>query len=188
MSSDDAAPVAPPSPAEAALPRESPDFVEQDHSELLDNIVPTRGYQMMPMVGLGGSAGGIAALQEFFKAMPADSGMVFVVILHLSPTHESTLADLLSRVTTMHSGAGGRWDARETEPRLCHPAGQAPRGDRRASAADPAGDRAAASGWRSISSFARSPIRTGRTRRRSFSRARTAMARSASSGSRNAAG
>lgn len=33
--------------------------------------------------------------------MPADSGMVFVVILHLSPTHESTLADLLSRTTKM---------------------------------------------------------------------------------------
>ena len=88
-------------PREEGLPHESPDFIEQDHPETLDNIVPTRGYQMMPMVGLGGSAGGIAALQEFFKAMPADSGMVFVVIMHLSPTHESTLADLLSRTTTM---------------------------------------------------------------------------------------
>jgi two-component system CheB/CheR fusion protein len=83
------------------LPEVSPDFVEQDHPEAMDNIVPTRGYQMMPMVGLGGSAGGIVALQDFFKAMPPDSGIVFVVIMHLSPVHESTLANLLSHSTVM---------------------------------------------------------------------------------------
>jgi two-component system CheB/CheR fusion protein len=88
-------------PRKKGLPAVAPDIIEQDHPELIDDIIPTRGYQMMPMVGLGGSAGGIAALQEFFKAMPADSGMVFVVILHLSPTHDSTLAELLARSTTM---------------------------------------------------------------------------------------
>ncbi len=79
----------------------TPDFVEQELGGNIDNIVPTRGYQMMPMVGLGGSAGSITALQEFFKAMPADSGMVFVVILHLSPSHHSTMPALLGRSTTM---------------------------------------------------------------------------------------
>lgn len=69
--------------------------------EDLDNVVPTRGYEMPPVVALGGSAGSIAALQEFFRAMSADSGMVFVVILHLSPEHESTLAQVLGRCTTM---------------------------------------------------------------------------------------
>lgn len=73
------------SPSEDGLPAVSPDFVEQDHPEFLDNIIPTRGYQMLPMVGLGASAGGIVALQEFFRAMPADSGMVFVVILQPFP-------------------------------------------------------------------------------------------------------
>src|SRR5437868_6548591 len=82
------------------LPPVAPDQFEQDCSEI-DNIVPTRGYRMTPMVGLGGSAGSIQALTEFFKAMPPDSGLVFVVILHLSPTHESTMADLLGRATTM---------------------------------------------------------------------------------------
>ncbi len=77
------------------------DFVEQDFPETIDNIVPTRGYQMTPMVGLGGSAGSVHALSEFFTAMPADSGMVFVVILHLSPTHESTMPELLGRATAM---------------------------------------------------------------------------------------
>jgi chemotaxis response regulator CheB len=86
-------------PHENDLPPVAPDFIGQDSSEDLDNIIPTRGYQMTPMVGLGGSAGSIQALTEFFKVMPPDSGMVFVVILHLSPTHESTLADLLGNTT-----------------------------------------------------------------------------------------
>ncbi len=36
------------------LPPVSPDFIEQDWPEEIDNIVPTRGYQMTPMVGVGG--------------------------------------------------------------------------------------------------------------------------------------
>src|SRR5262245_51943067 len=83
------------------LPEVSPDLIEQDYSEQIDNIVPTRGYQMTPMVGLGGSAGCVQALVSFFRAMPTDSGMIFVVVLHLSPTHESTLADVIGRSTTM---------------------------------------------------------------------------------------
>ena len=83
------------------LPAVAPDFIEQEQAEEIDNSVPTRGYEMMPMIGLGGSAGSIAALQEFFKAMPADPGMVFVVIMHLSPEHESAMPELLQRCTPM---------------------------------------------------------------------------------------
>ncbi|MEO7933990.1 MAG: PAS domain S-box protein [Chthoniobacterales bacterium] len=83
------------------LPDVSPDCVEQEAVDEIDNIVPSYGYQMLPMVCLGGSAGGIQALREFFEAMPAESGMVFVVILHLSPEHESTIADILQRSTKM---------------------------------------------------------------------------------------
>ncbi len=65
-------------------------------------IDPLRsGGGMVPIVGLGASAGGIGALQEFFSAMPVDSGMAFVVILHLSPHHESTLAEMFQRSTAM---------------------------------------------------------------------------------------
>src|SRR5271166_3493031 len=78
-----------------------PDSAEEVLQYEIDNIVPTRGYQMTTMVGLGGSAGSVQALAEFFHAMPPNSGMVFVVILHLSPTHESTMADFLGRSTTM---------------------------------------------------------------------------------------
>ncbi|WP_157271366.1 CheR family methyltransferase [Azohydromonas aeria] len=54
-----------------------------------------------PVVGIGASAGGIPALQAFFKAMPADCGMAFVVVLHLSPRHASNLAGVLQAVTGM---------------------------------------------------------------------------------------
>ncbi len=47
------------------------------------------------VVGLGASAGGIPALSLFFRNVPPDSGMAYVVILHLSPDHESRLASVL---------------------------------------------------------------------------------------------
>jgi len=53
------------------------------------------------LVGIGASAGGIKALTEFFSIMPSDSGMAFVVILHLSQTHKSNLAEILQRNTAM---------------------------------------------------------------------------------------
>jgi len=54
-----------------------------------------------PIVGVGASAGGLKALQQFFQHMPDDSGMAFVVILHLSPTYESNAASLLQHFTAM---------------------------------------------------------------------------------------
>jgi two-component system CheB/CheR fusion protein len=56
---------------------------------------------MQTVVGLGGSAGSIRALQAFFSQMPADSGFTFVVVLHLSPEFESNLAALLQKSTPM---------------------------------------------------------------------------------------
>lgn len=54
-----------------------------------------------PVVGIGASAGGLDALQQFFENMPAKNGMAFVVILHLSPKHQSSAAEILQRVTKM---------------------------------------------------------------------------------------
>ncbi|MBS1133322.1 MAG: putative histidine kinase, hybrid [Burkholderiaceae bacterium] len=79
----------------------TPNHAEQALAEQFDDAVPTVGYETLPMVGLGGSAGSIPALQTFFRAMPPDSGMAFVVILNLSPEHESTLAEILQHATTM---------------------------------------------------------------------------------------
>src|SRR5437762_13185754 len=82
-------------------PSISPDIIEQEHGAAFDNIVPAHGYHTLPVVGLGGSAGSIQALQRFFAAMPADSGMAFVVVIHLSPEHESLMDEILRRSTTM---------------------------------------------------------------------------------------
>src|ERR1043165_2733168 len=53
------------------------------------------------VVGLGASAGGIKAFKEFFAHVPHESGMAYVVILHLSPEHESHLAEVLQVATEM---------------------------------------------------------------------------------------
>ncbi len=54
-----------------------------------------------PIVGIGASAGGLDALRTLFTAMPADTGMGFVVTQHLDAGHHSLLADLLSKFTAM---------------------------------------------------------------------------------------
>jgi two-component system CheB/CheR fusion protein len=54
-----------------------------------------------PVVGIGASAGGVTALQRFFEQMPDKTGMAFVVVVHLSPTHESTLDKILQNITRM---------------------------------------------------------------------------------------
>ena len=54
-----------------------------------------------PVVGIGASAGGIAALTRFFEQVGDAPGMAFVVVLHLSPTHESNVAAILQRATTL---------------------------------------------------------------------------------------
>lgn len=53
------------------------------------------------VVGIGASAGGVAALQSFFRHLPPASGMAFVVIVHLSPEYESQLATVLQAMTRM---------------------------------------------------------------------------------------
>jgi two-component system CheB/CheR fusion protein len=54
-----------------------------------------------PVVGIGASAGGLEALEQFFTHAPADSGLAFVVVQHLDPTQESMLVQLLQRSSAM---------------------------------------------------------------------------------------
>ncbi|HLF12706.1 MAG TPA: CheR family methyltransferase, partial [Gammaproteobacteria bacterium] len=54
-----------------------------------------------PIVAIGASAGGLDALKKFLTAMPAESGMAFVLIPHLDPTHESLMVELLAKQTRM---------------------------------------------------------------------------------------
>jgi two-component system, chemotaxis family, CheB/CheR fusion protein len=54
-----------------------------------------------PVVAIGASAGGLEAYKEFFQALPVDTGMAFVLIQHLDPSHHSLLAEILSKSTRM---------------------------------------------------------------------------------------
>ena len=57
--------------------------------------------ETIPVVGIGASAGGLKALGQFFETTPTNSGLAFVVILHLSPDYESHLATVLQNITEM---------------------------------------------------------------------------------------
>src|SRR5438128_5221073 len=54
-----------------------------------------------PIVGIGASAGGLEAVTHLLEHLPADTGMGFVLVQHLDPDHESALAQILARVTSM---------------------------------------------------------------------------------------
>lgn len=55
----------------------------------------------MRIVGIGASAGGLVALEEFFRNMPCNTGMAFLVVQHLDPTQKALLPELLQRYTEM---------------------------------------------------------------------------------------
>jgi len=54
-----------------------------------------------PIVGIGASAGGLEALDQFLSHVPPDSGLAFVIVVHLDPLHKGTMPELLQRFTTM---------------------------------------------------------------------------------------
>lgn len=64
-------------------------------SDLAGLLAPTH------YVGIGASAGGLEAVEAFFKHMPPDSGCAFIVVQHLSPDHKSLMKELLAKRTDM---------------------------------------------------------------------------------------
>src|ERR1017187_7871372 len=54
-----------------------------------------------PIVGIGASAGGLEALEQFLGHVPAGSGMAFVIVQHLDPTRKGIMPELLQRATGM---------------------------------------------------------------------------------------
>ncbi|HXA44155.1 MAG TPA: chemotaxis protein CheB [Candidatus Angelobacter sp.] len=54
-----------------------------------------------PIVGIGASAGGLEALEQFLKTVPAGSGIAFIIIQHLDPTRKGVMSELLQRATSM---------------------------------------------------------------------------------------
>lgn len=68
-------------------------------------LVPVSGLPMadyFPVVGIGASAGGLEAFEQFFTNMRPDAGIAFVLVQHLDPTHKSILTELVKRYTTMN--------------------------------------------------------------------------------------
>jgi two-component system CheB/CheR fusion protein len=61
----------------------------------------TQPDRTFPVVGIAASAGGLEAFTDLIRHLPTDTGMAFVLIQHLSPDHESLLAEILGRVTEM---------------------------------------------------------------------------------------
>ena len=54
-----------------------------------------------PIVAIGASAGGLEAFKDFFLALQPDTGMAFVLIQHLDPSHESMLTEIIAKATTI---------------------------------------------------------------------------------------
>ena len=87
------------------LPGGEPDRVDRvTGSEAGHEEVPEHTLAGFPVVGIGASAGGLAAFEEFFSGMPADKdpGMAFILVQHLAPDHKSMLTELIGRYTRMH--------------------------------------------------------------------------------------
>jgi two-component system, chemotaxis family, CheB/CheR fusion protein len=60
-----------------------------------------RNQDAFPIVGIGASAGGLEALELFLRHVPEASGMAFVIVQHLDPTHKGIMVELLQRATRM---------------------------------------------------------------------------------------
>jgi len=56
---------------------------------------------LIPVAGIGASAGGLEALEKFFDHLPGQSGMAFVVVTHLDPSHASLMPELIQKHTRM---------------------------------------------------------------------------------------
>ena len=75
--------------------------MENQDKNLNKSKANSKEKRKFPIVGVGSSAGGLEALKELFSNMPSDSGIGFVLIQHLDPSHESTIAELITRYTDM---------------------------------------------------------------------------------------
>ena len=97
-------------PEEAPVPRAKPGTPDespapqarvQEHATGVESDGSSEPTIAFPIVAIGASAGGIEATTRLLEALPVDTGMAFVIIQHLSPAHESMLAEILGRTTRM---------------------------------------------------------------------------------------
>ncbi len=83
--------------------RSSQPVVDQEVQQESTQGCPAETVANCPVsvVGIGASAGGLEALERLFANMPADTGLAFVVVQHLSPDFKSLMSELLGRRTSM---------------------------------------------------------------------------------------
>jgi two-component system CheB/CheR fusion protein len=86
--------LSPPEPAEAAGAQ------QQRSTSMREEVSAARGVPY-PVVGIGASAGGLEAISNLLRELPANTGMAFVIVQHLDPNYASELTDLLARTTEM---------------------------------------------------------------------------------------
>lgn len=72
--------------------------VNQQKNQPESKSAPVK-HRSFPIVGIGASAGGLEALKSFFSAVTTESGMAYIVVVHLSPEQPSMMDELLQRVT-----------------------------------------------------------------------------------------
>ena len=84
------------------MPAKAKQAFPQPHPQVAEAAPPPpAAARPFPIVGIGASAGGLEALEQFFAGVPPHSGMAFVVIQHLAPDRHGMLPELLQRATPM---------------------------------------------------------------------------------------
>src|SRR6188472_1018693 len=61
--------------------------------------IKIKSDNLFPVVGIGASAGGLDAFKRLLTAIPENSGMAYILVQHLDPSHESILAEILQKIT-----------------------------------------------------------------------------------------
>ena len=90
----------PPATAAERAPDKSNPVLPAVNPAAANHLTPNESLPF-PIVAIGASAGGLEAFTSLLSVLPTDTGMAFVVIQHLSPTHASMLPEILTRSTSM---------------------------------------------------------------------------------------
>jgi chemotaxis methyl-accepting protein methylase len=77
------------------------DKAQKESSLPPEDQEPASHAPVFPVVGIGASAGGLEALEQFLRNVPGNSGVAYVIIQHLDPTHKGIMPELLQRATSM---------------------------------------------------------------------------------------
>jgi len=73
----------------------------KEEKSSLKGALQQQASALFPIAGIGASAGGLEALEQFLRHVPAKSGIAFIIVQHLDPTHKGMMRELLKRATSM---------------------------------------------------------------------------------------